>query len=180
MCVDWVAGRERITKPLLQVCIGCGDTLAGSHLLVSFATQLKTPVCKLFARVPDAATTTDTRVRHRTPSQPTQLHMRTNTHLTPTHARPHQQARFAQWPALLTALSPSDLDYSSDGIMVPPAAGVFGQGVYHYVRALAYASAAAHAPTGACVESTRLSLCGMVCIRGLMLGRSKRASHCIN
>jgi hypothetical protein len=42
------------------------------------------------------------------------------------------------------SLQPSALDYSSDGIMVNPTAGQFGQGVYHYVRALALASAAAH------------------------------------
>jgi hypothetical protein len=53
------------------------------------------------------------------------------------------QARFAKWDPVLQ-LKLSELDYSNDGIMVNPAAPVFGEGVYHYVRALAYASAAAH------------------------------------
>jgi hypothetical protein len=53
------------------------------------------------------------------------------------------QARFAKWGPIF-ALQPSALDYSSDGIMVSPTAGLFGEGVYHYVRALAHASAAAH------------------------------------
>jgi len=53
------------------------------------------------------------------------------------------QARFAKWEPILQ-LRESDLDYSSDGIMVSPSADIFGRGVYHYVRALAFASAAAH------------------------------------
>lgn len=59
----------------------------------------------------------------------------------------HTQARFAQWAPVLQ-LTPAELDYSNDGIMVSPAADAFGRGVYHYVRALAYAAAAAH-KTGA-------------------------------
>jgi hypothetical protein len=59
----------------------------------------------------------------------------------------HPQARFAQWGPVLQ-LTPGDIDYSNDGIMVSPAADVFGRGVFHYVRALAYASAAAHETGG--------------------------------
>lgn len=59
------------------------------------------------------------------------------------------QARFAQWASVLQ-LTPAELDYSNDGIMVSPAASAFGRGVYHYVRALAHAAAAAH-ETGAWV-----------------------------
>lgn len=58
-------------------------------------------------------------------------------------SRPLIQARFGHWGPVLQ-LTPSDIDYSSDGIMVSPAADVFGRGVFHYVRALAFASAAAH------------------------------------
>ena len=36
------------------------------------------------------------------------------------------------------------MDYSSDGMMVPPSANAFGKGVYHYVRALTLASEASH------------------------------------
>ena len=54
------------------------------------------------------------------------------------------QARFAKWDPILQ-LQQSELDYSKDGIMmIPPTADIFGRGVYHYVRSLAYASEAAH------------------------------------
>jgi len=39
---------------------------------------------------------------------------------------------------------PADFSYANDGVMVPPGADMFGQGMYHYTRALAFASAAAH------------------------------------
>jgi hypothetical protein len=42
-------------------------------------------------------------------------------------------------------LQQSEIDYSRDGIlMIPPTSGIFGRGVYHYVRTLAFASAATH------------------------------------
>lgn len=56
-------------------------------------------------------------------------------------------ARWAQWEPLLQ-LDKSWLDYSNDGVMLPPGTEQFGEGVWHYARALALASAAAHESDG--------------------------------
>eukprot|EP00878_Enallax_costatus_P010043 GHUV01010482.1.p1 GENE.GHUV01010482.1~~GHUV01010482.1.p1 ORF type:complete len:611 (+),score=181.63 GHUV01010482.1:1052-2884(+) len=58
------------------------------------------------------------------------------------------QSRYAQWDPLL-ALTPADLDYSNDGVMIPPGTPEYGNTVYHYVRALAHAAKAAQASDGA-------------------------------
>lgn len=50
-------------------------------------------------------------------------------------------ARFAAWDKLL-ALPASHLDYSNDGVMIPPGTAEFSKGVWHYTHALALASAA--------------------------------------
>lgn len=60
---------------------------------------------------------------------------------------PMLYARFAQWDALLS-LDPAELDYSNDGVMIPPATAQFTDTVYHYVQALAHAGKAAHAQDG--------------------------------
>eukprot|EP00775_Hariotina_reticulata_P014080 gene14080-14200_t len=60
-------------------------------------------------------------------------------------ALPLLHARFANWQPLLS-LQLTDLDYSNDGVMVPPGTDTFSKGLYHHVRLLAQASAAAHAP----------------------------------
>ncbi|KAF6254659.1 hypothetical protein COO60DRAFT_1642164 [Scenedesmus sp. NREL 46B-D3] len=56
---------------------------------------------------------------------------------------PMLYARWARWEELM-GLDKSWLDYSDDGVMLPPGAEQFGDGVWHYGRALALASAAAH------------------------------------
>jgi hypothetical protein len=55
--------------------------------------------------------------------------------------------RWAKWPGLM-ALDKAWLDYSNDGVMLPPGAEQYGDGVWHYTHALALASAAAHEDDG--------------------------------
>lgn len=57
------------------------------------------------------------------------------------------QARYAKWGPILER-QPADFSYANDGVMVPPGADMFGQGMYHYTRALAFASAATHETGG--------------------------------
>ncbi|WIA39815.1 hypothetical protein OEZ86_005868 [Tetradesmus obliquus] len=66
-------------------------------------------------------------------------------------------ARWAQWEPLLQ-LDKSWLDYSNDGVMLPPGTEQFGEGVWHYARALALASAAAHESDAAAAASLRQAL----------------------
>jgi hypothetical protein len=58
-------------------------------------------------------------------------------------------ARWARWEQLMQ-VDKSWLDYSGDGVMLAPGAEQFGDGVWHYTRALALASAASHEGDGAC------------------------------
>eukprot|EP00879_Flechtneria_rotunda_P002107 GHRR01002288.1.p1 GENE.GHRR01002288.1~~GHRR01002288.1.p1 ORF type:complete len:734 (+),score=249.35 GHRR01002288.1:60-2261(+) len=62
-------------------------------------------------------------------------------------ARPYLLARFAQWQPIMQ-LDRAALDYSNDGVMLPFGTDKFSDGVYHYVRSMALASAAAHARDG--------------------------------
>jgi hypothetical protein len=60
-------------------------------------------------------------------------------------------ARWARWAELMQ-LDKSWLDYSNDGVMLSAGAEQYGDGVWHYTRALALASAASHENDGACVQ----------------------------
>lgn len=79
-------------------------------------------------------------------------------------ALPMLLARFGRWPELL-ALSRADLDYSRDGLaMLPPGTEAYNDGLFHYVRLLALASAAAHEPDGA-LACMRMRTGGSSCSR---------------
>ncbi|KAF8058948.1 hypothetical protein HT031_005516 [Scenedesmus sp. PABB004] len=58
-------------------------------------------------------------------------------------------ARFARWDELAAAAVPDAFDYTRDGVMLPPGADTFNDGVLHYSRALVAAARAARAPDGA-------------------------------
>ena len=58
--------------------------------------------------------------------------------------RPLIWARFGQWDKILS-LTPSDLDYRADGMMMPRGAEPYNQAVYRYARALALAGKAGKA-----------------------------------
>jgi hypothetical protein len=60
-------------------------------------------------------------------------------------------ARWARWQELMQ-LDKAWLDYSGDGVMLSPGAEQYGDGVWHYTRALALASAASHEGDGACAQ----------------------------
>jgi hypothetical protein len=64
-------------------------------------------------------------------------------------------ARWARWEELMQ-LDKSWLDYSNDGVMLSAGAEQYGDGVWHYTRALALASAASHESDGGCAQQLLL------------------------